>query len=193
MALYSYALCTLDDVKEYYQYPAKGSRVLDNDLLEDLINYNTDLFHKYCGWEQFKSKTYTEYQDGIGINSLYVYNYPIISVTSIHDDVNWSYGADTLIDSSSYKIVDEKYIVLKDTTFMKGTQNIKIVYVAGYATIPGDLKKACIKEVVRDFKNRKNFDELFKTVDGDQVTKVEAGLMKSTTDVLDKYVRLEIC
>lgn len=193
MALSDYALCTVDEVKEYYQFPSKGSRVLDNDLIENLINRVTVNFHNYCGLDQFKSKIYTEFQDGNGKLRIYPYNYPIISITSIHIDGDWLFDNDTLISSSYYKIVDGLYISMNNNTFTKGVQNIKIVYTAGYETIPYDLKQACIEEVARKFKNKKNFDEIFRTIEGSQVSKVEQGLLVSTKEVLDNYIRNEIC
>jgi hypothetical protein len=193
MALSDAALATVDDVKSFYQFPKTANRTIDNDLIEDLINRITQFFHGYCGTPQFKSKVYTEYYDGDGYTSLFIHNYPIISITSMNDDSDWGFGNDTLISSSTYRIVDEMYIVLKDYSFTKGTQNIKVVYTAGYETIPRDLNLACIKEVVRAYKNRKAPDEIFTTIEGNQVTRVQKGLLEDTTQVLNSYMKAEIC
>lgn len=193
MSVSNVALATLDDVKSYYQFPKAGSRTIDNDLIEDLIDEATKIFHNYCGVIQFKAQDYKEDYDGDAGTSVFLHNYPVNSITSIHDDSDWAFGTDTLIASSSYTIVDKYYVVLKDTLFSKGIQNIRVNYNAGYSTIPEDLKLVCIEEVVRRFKNRKNFDEIFKTVEGDQSTRVEVGLLTSTKQVLDGYIRAEIC
>jgi hypothetical protein len=181
------ALCTFDDVsnfKDNYEHTSEN-----DDLIYNLINEKSMQIIKYLGYDTtLKSATYTEYYDGKGINKLFPRVYPIISVTLIYEDSDWGWELDTLIDSTQYRIVDSKYIVRKDTVFANYEQNVKIIYVAGYATVPEDIKLVCIKEVVRDFNRRYDFDVSAKTADDGSITYVEKGLLVSSKEILAPYV-----
>ncbi len=73
------------------------------------------------------------------------------------------------------------------TIFSRYDQNIKIVFNAGYVTIPGDLKQACIEEAGRRYKHRRDFDVITKTMDDGTIQYTQRGLLPSTTDILNKY------
>lgn len=94
------------------------------------------------------SRTLTEYYSGDGTSELFTLNYPISSITTVHDDLDRSYGSDTLITATDLVIMpnDLAYKIVYDGgVFNVGIRNIKAVYVAGYATIPYDLEEACLQ------------------------------------------------
>jgi hypothetical protein len=184
MSTASYALCTLDDVKDFYGM--SGSVAEDDDLLEDLIDNISKLFNTYCGVTSFKRATYTQYYDGDDAKNLFLKEQPVISITSIYVDSNWGWTSSYLLDSDDYRIVDIKYVFYK-SSFTKGDQNVKIVYQAGYAETPGDLKLVCIMEVLRKYKHRKDFDVLNKTLGDGTAQYVDLALLLGTTLVLNKY------
>lgn len=187
MAVNSNALCTYNDIL-LYKDSYEDNAVPDNDtLIEELINIKTTEIHNYCGVEQFLAKEYTEYHDGDGGSILFQFNKPLISVSAIYDDSEWVWGTDTTIGSDYYRIVSNNHIVFKTVYPSVGIQNIKLVYTAGYETIPEDLRLACIKEVIRDFNRRYQYD-VSSISDGDgSITYVQKGLLKSTTETLEKY------
>ncbi len=187
MAVADYALATLNEIKDYYQFASKGRKQIDDDLLEDLSNRVSIMFQTYCGITSFKSTDYTEYQDGFASKYLFVNNVPINSVAEINEDSDWDWASDTTIAADSYRIIDGKYIVIKDTIFAAGDQSIKITYNAGYDSIPLDLKQVCIEEVVRRFKHRKDFDVVAKSMEDGSVNYSEKGLLTGTKQVLDRY------
>jgi len=89
----------------------------------------------------------TDYYDGDGSSVLLVKRYPIVSITTIHDDIDRDYGADCLISSDDYFYHSAQgRIMLDGSAFNKSEKNIKVVYKGGYSssTIPGDLKLALI-------------------------------------------------
>ena len=97
-----------------------------------------------------ESATYTFYVDAPTDSDFYTLQLPIcpvISVTSVHSDVNREYTSDTLIDSSTYDI-DKKYgsIILKPYNisryFSTGKRANKVICVAGYTSAPADLEHA---------------------------------------------------
>ncbi len=80
-------------------------------FLEILIAQATTFVQSYCR-RNFLTATYTEFHDGDNGDIIIPRNYPIISVTSVHDDVDRVFGADTLIDSADYAIVADRWIRL---------------------------------------------------------------------------------
>lgn len=189
MALSDDALVSLEEVKRYHYPNMDMSKSQDDDLLEDLIDYITDQFEKYCEVDSFHDNSYTEYADSINGYEQFVKNTPINSITTIWNDPDWLWGDDTTATSTDYRIKDDSYITFK-YGFYEGNQNLKITYNGGYTEIPGDLKLACIKETARAYKHRQDFDMLSNSLDDGSETVVPPGLMLSTTQVLDKYKRI---
>jgi hypothetical protein len=185
MAVENDTLCTLDEVKNFIGMT--GSRQLDDDLIEDLCDRVTVIFERHCGRESFKDQSYTEFYDGENSEHLFVNNVPIVSVTSIHNDTEWVWGTDTLLDAANYRIVDGKYIVFKSERIAKSDQSIKISYVAGYESIPKDLKQVAIEEAARRYKHRKDFDVISKTLSDGTSDYAPPGLLRSTVGVLNFY------
>lgn len=179
-------LCTVEEVMSFGNFTSKEP---DNVIIESLITQVSKVFANYCGKEQFQSKVYTEQYDGEGNNLLFLNNVPVISVTSIHDDEDWVFDAAHLIDATTYTVVNNIYVALKSTVFSIGTQNIKVVYTAGYSTIPEDVNLSCIKEVVREFNRRLEGDVTARTLNDGSISYTEKGLMKSTKDILDNYIK----
>jgi len=188
MALSDNALVSLEEVKRFYFPNMDKSKSQDDDLFEELIDRITDQFEMYCGIDSFHDDDYTEYLDSAG-SCLFVKNIPLNSITSIWDDPDWEWGNDSTATSTDYRIVNDRYVIFKYDLY-DGNQNIKITYNGGFENIPGDLKQICIKEVVREFKHRQDFDLLSKSLEDGSTTRVESGLMFSTTQILDKYKRI---
>lgn len=116
--------------------------------LELLINACYKMLEGYIH-HPLKSADYTKDLDGDGTNTLLLPIYPINSVTSIYDDPEREFAADTLIASTDYVVDNEEEVgtvrLFKNTTaFTKGIKNIRIAFNAGYTTIPSDAELACI-------------------------------------------------
>ena len=185
MAVDNDALCSLDEVKNFLGMT--GSIQLDDDLIEDLCDRVTEIFTSQCQRDTFKVKSYTDYYDGESSEYLFVNHLPLISIASINNDSDWVWGSDTLLSNTSYRIVDGKYIVLNGDKFVKSNQSIKVVYTAGYETIPNDLKQAAIEETARKYRHRKDFDVISKTLSDGTADYAPPGLLKSTLSVLSFY------
>jgi hypothetical protein len=187
--LSEYALITVDDVRSHRL--ANGITLNttpdQNIILENLINHITSMFEGFCD-RRFVSRTYTEYHNGNGRSILYTANNPIISITSINVDSDWTWDASTLLSSSYYRIFDNIGIITKCCDYFEvGQQNIKVVYVAGYAVIPEDLKLACIMEVLNRFDNSKSIGVVNISVDGLSTSYSQDRFLPITTQVLKKY------
>lgn len=185
MPVSTYALATLDDVLNYMQTPKDKADDDMNKQLESLIDQMSEVFEGYCG-RQFLSRSFTEYLNGTGTYYLFPKHTPITSVSGIYDNSSWEWTETDLISGTNYRIQDDNCIVC-NTTWNQYNQNIKIVYTAGYSTIPIDVKLACIEEVVRKWKNRNSVDVLAISASDGSVTRYEKNLMPSTFQVLDRY------
>lgn len=150
--LYATALCTLAEAKTML-----GITGTDYDeILTRLINRGTDIIQNYCK-RTFDDATYTEKWDGDNTGTYNVKHYPINSITGIYYLVS-DYDSDTwdTLDDDFYTYDSASGIVYCETPFHKGMyRNWKITYNGGYATIPQDIKEACV-DIVTYLYNKKN-------------------------------------
>jgi len=182
---------TLSNVKEFFRVTGTGM----DTLIAKLILRITAEIQNYCERKLF-SAVYTQYYSGDGYQTLLVDEYPITAITSIHDDDDHVYGADTLIDSGDYifnagsKSANCGLIKMDGSYFSRGTENIKIVYTAGYTTIPGDVEEACILMIGAD----KLFHDLIFNAPLAQGENSESkdlgGMRKRAKDILQVYKRV---
>lgn len=183
-------LCTLDDVKLILGLSTSVSDM--DDFIEDIITSKTVSITNYIGFKQILSADYTEYYDGNGSDLLFPYNIPLNTVTEINICSDWVWGSDTTVGSTDYRIVNNSYIILKDTVFTTGSQNVKLIYNAGYDTIPYDLKMVCIQECSRLYNEKESIGIVTRTDSKGGVTRVEKGFMKQSIEVMDNYRRLVV-
>lgn len=117
----------------------------DAELLR-LIPAVDAFIERYCN-RPLESATITEYHSGrAGQAMLKLRRYPVTSITSLHDDVDRGYGTGTLLAASDYVLTDPPagLVELDGTTFDEGLNNIKIVYVTGYAA--GSKERALLEQ-----------------------------------------------
>lgn len=140
--LLSYALCTVDDVKELLGI-ASSDTTKDN-LIKRKINDATERIEGYCQ-RRFKSTTYTdEVYDGTGYDSLLLRNYPVTAFTSLSArDTSLNDNDFNSVDANQYFINSNDGIVEAISTFYGHYDRWKVTYTAGYTTIPSDLAEAC--------------------------------------------------
>ncbi len=179
-------LVTRAQVKDYYGITSANH---DDDLLiSSLIDRVSYMFRTITD-NVFASATYTHQLDGNGLSLLYLPNWPITSITSIYTNDDWDFtDSDDLIDAADYRVDDgQRYVQLIDDVFPRGKMNIQVVYVAGHTTIPADIEQACIEEVIRRFKHRRDFDVTSKTQPDGSVSYTAKGLLVDTKAVLERY------
>lgn len=150
------SLVSVATLKEYL--PEISGNTIDTEL-SSLITRVEQLVARYLGFIPpnnsvnltLDEATYTVYVDRPLLSEDYVLQLPIkplVSISSVHSDVNRVYGSNTLLDDTKYTIdkVNSR-IVLDDTspdTFDSGYQATKIVGNFGYDTSspPADLVHA---------------------------------------------------
>lgn len=141
------ALITEAEAKDYL--PGLGASA-ESTLIGYLIARVDVVFARYLGYDEtIEDTTYTEYLDGPTLDDAEAIKLgvrPVVSVTTIHDDPDWSYGSGDLVDSGDYTVDLAMGVVHLNPTashaWSTSKRAIKVVYVAGYATVPADIKQA---------------------------------------------------
>ena len=132
-------LTSLTNFKNYIN----KDNATDDFVIEKLIMASSSDAENFTT-KRLRGRTYgsnglpAEFHNGNGTELMFPKEYPIISVGSLYDDTNRSFGSGTLKTASDYTIFsDEGMIQLNNnavlgTVFNKGTANIKLIYTAGY-------------------------------------------------------------
>lgn len=132
---------SLEQYKNYAEITSTNS----DRKLEGLITRVEEIIKSYCGL-QFISATYTEELDLDG-SFVFLSQIPAQSITSIqYYDIN---GVLQAIDTSDYRLYKEESMleltenaVTLVNTSKYSSRQIKVIYVAGYTSIPEDIKQA---------------------------------------------------
>jgi len=126
-----YEHITLKDIKNWMNINSA-----DDDSILDLLRPAVkDMVERYTS-HMFVSRVATEYYNGDKTRGLLVHQYPIYSITTLHDDTGHDYASGDLISSDDYRIfydVGKVELTNDETSFARGQQNIKIVYWHGYS------------------------------------------------------------
>ena len=148
------ALITAAQARE--QIPELTGVAMDT-LLESLIDATGRIFARWCGYPApsvgadptMEPASYTRYYRGPGGRVLRLDVTPVNSITSIYDDPDGDWGADDLVASGDYSILDGTTgTVLLASTSTHGAWSgqsrdaipaIKVTYSAGYVAVPDGL------------------------------------------------------
>jgi uncharacterized phiE125 gp8 family phage protein len=123
----------------------EASDTAQDELLDALVAYASERIESHCR-RAFASEALTEYLDGTGASKLVLSRRPVSALTSIHEDSDRAFAAATEIDSADLVLHPENGIVERmGAVFAPGARTLKVVYTAGYATVPDDVALACAK------------------------------------------------
>jgi hypothetical protein len=135
-------LTTLSRVKQHLN----KSNTTNDAYLESLISIASADVESYTN-RQLRVRTYgvngldAEYHNGDGSNKLYARQYPIMSVTSIHDDTDRDFTSTTLKTAIEYMVWKDEGIIqllndaVNGSKFSIGIANLQLKYTAGYGSI----------------------------------------------------------
>jgi len=124
---------------------------VDSSLLAVLITAASRAIVAWCGRE-FVSQTFSETYDGDGTRRLHLRQFPVTSLTSV--TITDTDGTEYDIATTAFRvdgvagIIEFKPDAADDFTwFPEGFQNVAVVYVAGYTTVPEHVQEACVLTV----------------------------------------------
>ncbi len=188
------SIISVDNLKTFMGMPS--GETTDDTILTNIIAEIEDFIQNVVCQRQFAVADHTEYYDGDGTDILLLENLPIVSVTSLYDDTDRAYGSDTLISSDDYILYKlYGYIKLDGYRFQEGSQNIKIVYRAGYGSgvgetaMPDELKRAFKQYMVAEYLIQKgNIDAV--GLEGNR-TRPDI-LKKEAMGVFDRYKNVRL-
>ncbi len=127
MSLNSYALTSLDRLKAFLGITSSNY----DTVLESLINSVSDFVENECD-RRFKKTTYSETKlDGQSSKELVLPQWPVVSGETFTLYERENNGWDT-INSDDYLVDNDSGIIRANFTFIRGFQNYKADYTAGY-------------------------------------------------------------
>ena len=190
------AIATAAQVRDGYLRVVSGTA--EDSLIDTFIARFDDISSAYCGFpvnsnqSTFENNTYTHYFDGDGSGVLQLRVIPANTITSVHVDVDRDYGASSLVASSDYTLDTSEGLVILNTdstqgAFDKGYRSVKVIYTAGFTTIPDGIVHACGMQVSHWYRNRDNIGFQNVSQQGGSIRVDGLQLLASTRQALAPY------
>jgi len=101
-----------------------------------LVNGASQFILTLCKRASFKYSTISsEIHDGLYSNLLLTDYFPIVSITSLHDDPTRKYESGTLLETDTYEIQDSNAGIVRrlNGKFQNSISNVSISYVSGFS------------------------------------------------------------
>jgi len=179
------ALTTLVDVKAWV-----GVNTTDYDtILENYIDSVSWQFNKFTD-RLLKARDITDQYDGDGSTVMLLPEYPINEIISIFIDNNRAFGAETAV--TDYVFYSDGTIKLDTNTFTTTAKGNKIIYNAGYETLPFDLVMACkdqIKWLYRRHRNNQEGIASITSMNGETTMTEQGEILKTSLEILKRYIK----
>ena len=180
-------LTTADKVRDYL-----GLGTVEADAkLAALVTSSSAWVCQQLGGVPVLSATHTaELYDGDGTQALALRYGPVISVSSLLVNGE-AVPARATVDGTGYTI-DRGTLRLWGYWLTRGTQNVSVTYVAGYATVPADLEQAVIEHVALRYRDADRQGLTSASGGGDAVAFNPSAALAYINGVLDTYRTLVI-
>jgi hypothetical protein len=196
------ALVTAAEVR--LNLPGLGTSATEDTILDTLIARADAVLANWCGYDAateggagaptLEDVTFTRYLKGPGGRALQLPFYPIVSVTTIEDDTTETFNGSTyLVSSSDYSLRKDEGIVLLKQTATRGTWSesesevLKVVWVAGWATVPYAMKQACIQLVIYWYNQRGTLGKSSVNAGGFSVSPRDETIPTSVKELMAPY------
>lgn len=95
--------------------------------------------------------TVNEIRNGAGGTELFLYEAPVVSVTSLAVDT-FAIPAQASDGKPGYFMATLSTLALFGYEFTRGRRNVRVTYTAGYASVPFDVAQACIEIVIAAYR-----------------------------------------
>lgn len=138
---------TLDQVKKWLNIQSADT----DDLLRTLITSASKAMRRYME-RDIVVNTYTDRRSGVGMSTMMMKNFPIVSVSSL--TVNGQSVPAAAGWGSPGFFFDDAMVYLANYSFTRGKGNVVVTYQAGYAEVPDDLAQACVDVIGMRWRER---------------------------------------
>jgi len=143
-----------------------------NVRLDSISDAIEDFVDSYCmrniEAKRYNSDPHYTYLDGSGSREIYLPQYPVSVIYEVNIDADREFGTGTAISSDPADLIvyPNGKLISEGEFFLKGSRNVKIDYIAGYAPVVGgthdalvssyplplDLKQVMVEMTVETFK-----------------------------------------
>jgi uncharacterized phiE125 gp8 family phage protein len=176
-------LATIDDLKAYLSI----SGATDDPVIESAIKSASVLISSIIN-RDIETQQYTATYDGSGNVRQVLSFFPVTAISSL--TVNGvAKAAATSFGSSGYRF-DDYSVILNNEVFPKGIQNVTVVYTAGYASVPADLKQACVDLAAEVYRRRNRVGETSKAIAGGTTSYSVADIPPHVRTVINQYRKM---
>ena len=129
---------------EYKAYMGITSTNSDAEI-DFLIPKVSDLVKTYCRrtFIDFYDEAKTEMFDG-GFKQIILKETPVVTVNSVAYSADYGKTYTNLVKFTDYVVRDDYILSLNPNGFSQQINGYKVIYFAGYETVPGDLKLAVL-------------------------------------------------
>lgn len=158
------ALLTMNEAKDEIGMDREETDF--DDIIELLSTAVQSLFEQLTD-RKYESAVFTEYYNADKFQDrVFLKNFPVNSITTVHDDPDREFGSDTLVEADDYTFDGDNGVIYFDGWVSSGKQSIKVVYEAGYSvdTFPDGLKEVFLRQVAAWFQDSKNNEQAVSSV-----------------------------
>jgi hypothetical protein len=189
MALNANALVTLNVAKDYLEIPLANTA--QDTRIERHINAASQMFERWTS-RKLKRQTHTEQHDGKGSNTIMLLEWPCVKPSRVCVDSAWTFAVGDDVQSTEFDVFGEGTLVLRSSTFPRGTRNVLVTYLAGYDPVPADLEEACLLMIdfLYSHRNDRRSGVKAKTKNGETVTYID-GIPTNVALLLEPYKRMD--
>lgn len=179
-------LITLEELQSYMTRSGAAAPS-DTTLLKALITRTSEAVAGYLQ-RDLLSAARTQVSSGRGGYTMPFDQWPATAVTLVL--VNGQSIPPAPDDLQPGYVFDELALYLRGYTFARGVMNVRLVYTAGYAEVPQDVKQAVCELVALRFKERDWIGVSSKTLAGETVSYTQTEMRGSAKKPLDRYRRV---
>lgn len=171
----------------------------DNAVIDEIIAIVSAKVEKYLGRSALTT-TYTEYFNvGVGSACFPLKAFPVTSITTVHNDIDWSFAATTLVDATNYTVdTSSGLLYVEPDCLICGFRALKVVYVGGMAdttssfkTSYPDVYDAALLQVAYQYQTRKQIGaQSINSITGGVTWVGDVEFLSSVKATLDRHKRL---
>lgn len=195
MAIDPLDLCKVDDVKAWLALNLSNT---DDQLLQRLITAQSRYVQSWLNRE-IKSRAYNETRNATKGQRMMFGDYPVTSVSLVQvDNVVIPPAANPT--SAGYSF-DDQFVYLNGYSFGgglalgsrlfgRGFNNVKLSYVAGYASVPAEIEQAVIELVALRYSERTRIGQASKSLGGETVSFMIKDFPADVLTVLNNYKKV---